>query len=82
MESRKYSDATIPAFFIAASKPFIVTPEKNLTGQVEFRVEGKDIDEAVKELYSNSFVGVLDYITALKRLRSSIFALKGGQGRG
>lgn len=82
MEKRVFSDPTIPAYFVAANKPFKVVPHKNLTGQVEFRVEGENIDSAVDELYSNADVGVLDFIKALKSLRSSIFALKGGQGRG
>ena len=79
MEKRVFSDVTIPAYFQAAKKPLKVIPHKNLSGQVEFRVEGTDIDGALEELYSNPSIGVLDFITALKGLRSSIFALKGGQ---
>ncbi len=82
MSRRTFSDPTIPSFFIAAGKPLKVTPLKNLSGQVEFRVEGEDIDGALQELYANASVGVLDYIKALKSLRSSIFALKGERGRG
>lgn len=79
MEKRVFSDPTIPSFFIAANKPFKVIPHKSLSGQVEFRVEGNNIDGALEELYGNATVGVLDFIKALKSLRSSIFALKGGQ---
>ncbi len=79
MEKRVFSDPTVPAFFQAAKKPVKVTPHKNLSGQVEFRVEGIGIDEALNELYANTSVGVLDYITALKGLRSSIFTLKGAR---
>ncbi len=79
MDERVFSDPTIPAFFQASSKPLKVIPQRNSNGQVEFLVEGKNIDEALNELYSNTPVGVLDYIKALKGLRSSIFALKGGQ---
>jgi hypothetical protein len=77
MEKRVFSDPTIPSFFIAANKPFKITPHKTLSGQVEFRVEGENIDGAIEELYANASIGVLDFINALKGLRSSIFNLKG-----
>lgn len=77
MEQRIFSDPVIPATFRATRKPFKITPQKNTdTGQIEFLVEGKDIDSALQELYSNVSVGVLDFIKELKSLRSSIFALK------
>jgi hypothetical protein len=79
MEKRIFSDPTIPAYFQASNKPFKVIPQRNDSGQVEFLVEGKNIDKALDELYSNTPVGVLDMIRCLKGLRSSIFALKGGQ---
>ena len=79
MEQRIFSDPSIPAFFQASNKPFKVIPQRNVSGQVEFSVEGKNIDKALDELYQNALVGVLDYIKALKGLRSSIFALKGGK---
>ncbi len=79
MEKRIFSDPTIPAYFQASNKPFKVIPQRNDNGQVEFLVEGKDIDKALNELYSNASVGVLDLIRCLKGLRSSIFALKGGR---
>lgn len=84
MEQRIFSDPSIPAAFEARAKftkkkPLTTTPQRNCTtGQVEFQVEGNDIDEALSEIYQNSPVGVLDYIKALKGLRSSIFALKAG----
>ncbi|MBI5740513.1 MAG: hypothetical protein HZA16_07305 [Nitrospirae bacterium] len=76
MEKRIFSDPTIPAFFEASKKPFKIIPEKSQNGQVVFIVEGEDIDKALSELYSNVSINVLDYIKALKGLRSSIFALK------
>ena len=78
-DKRIFSDPVIPAYFQAADKPFKVIPQKNDHGRVEFVVEGSeaDIDGALTELYGNSKVGVLDFIKALKSLRSSIFALKG-----
>jgi hypothetical protein len=79
MEKRIFSDPTIPAFFQASHKPFKVIPQRNNNGQVEFLVEGKDIDKALDELYANTPVGVLDLIRCLKGLRSSIFALKRGR---
>lgn len=79
MEQRIFSDPSIPAYFQASNKPFKVIPRRSLNGQVEFSVEGQGIDQALDELYSNSPVGALDYIKALKSLRSSIFALKGGR---
>ena len=77
MEQRTFSDPTIPSFFQASKKPFNVIPTRNLSGQVEFIVEGDNIDGALSELYANAPVGVLDFIRCLKGLRSSIFALKG-----
>ena len=79
MEKRIFSDPTIPAYFQASNKPLKVTPQRNKNGQVEFLVEGEDIDNALGELYQNTSIGVLDFIRNLKGLRSSIFALKGGQ---
>jgi hypothetical protein len=77
MEKRLFSDPSMPAFFQASNKPFKITPQRNSTdGQVEFLVEGENIDQALNELFGNVNVGVLDYIKALKALRSSIFALK------
>lgn len=82
MEKRIFSDPIIPAFFAASQKPFKITPRRNQGGQqmVEFLVEGSGIDEALNELYRNELVGALDFIKALKALRSSIFALKSGAG--
>lgn len=79
MEQRIFSDPSIPAFLQASNKPFNVIPQRNNSGQVEFLVEGADIDKALGELYSNAPIGVLDFIRCLKGLRSSIFALKGAR---
>ena len=79
MEKRIFSDPTIPAYFQASNKNFKIIPQRNQNGQVEFLVEGQDIDKALTDLYSNVQVGVLDFIKALKGLRSSIFALKGNR---
>lgn len=81
MEKRIFSDPAIPAFFEASFKPFKITPQRNQnSGQVEFLVEGSGIDEALTQLYANESIGALDFIKALKALRSSIFALKSGAG--
>lgn len=79
MEKRIFSDPSIPAYFQASYKPFKVIPQRNINGQVEFSVEGQEIDKALDELYSNTPVGALDFIRCLKGLRSAIFALKGGR---
>ena len=81
METRIFSDPTIPSYFVASNKPFKVIPQRNDNGQVEFAVEGQGIDKALDELFKNAPVGVLDYIKALKGFRSSIFALKSGGQR-
>ena len=78
MEKRIFTDTSIPAYFQASGKPFKVISQVNTkSGQVEFCVEGENIDLALNELYANVTIGVLDYIKAFKSLRSSIFALKG-----
>ena len=75
-----YQDPNPPAFFKAVNKPFQIIPQKDPdTGRVEFLVSGEGIDGALQELYTNAPVGVLDFIKELRSLRSSIFALKGGQ---
>lgn len=79
MDSRVFSDPTIPAFFQATLKKLKVIPKKDIDGKVVFLVEGDEIDRALDELYSNAPVGVLDFIRCLKGLRSSIFALKGSR---
>ncbi|MDA8325649.1 MAG: hypothetical protein M0033_05460 [Nitrospiraceae bacterium] len=67
MEKRVYSNPSIPAFFEASGKPFKISPQRNPeTGQVEFLVQGKDLDQALQELYSNPQIGILDYLKALK----------------
>ena len=78
MEARIFSDPVYPAGFAALHKKFTIKPQKNpISDRVEFLVEGEGIDSALQEIYDNEFVGILDYIKALKSLRSSIFALKG-----
>jgi len=77
IEKRVFSDPVVPAYFIAVSKPFKVIPQKNLSGLVDFRVEGIGIDEALNEFYSDTLVGISTYVRALKGLRSAIFSLKG-----
>lgn len=76
MEKKTFTDPTIPAAFVALKKSFQITPHRNLSGKVEFRIEGDGIDEALEEVYRNSSVGCLDFISALKNFRSSIFVLK------
>lgn len=83
MEKRNFSDPAILAGFEALKKDFIITSQKNPdTNMVDWLVEGDDIDGALQEIYSNSKVGVLDFIKSLKSFRSSIFALKGGKRDG
>ena len=83
LERRIYSDPAIPAFFEARGKPFKISPQRNPeTGQVEFLAEGKDLDQALQELYSNPQVGVLNFLRALKGYRAAIFALKSGGRNG
>lgn len=80
METRVYQSPEPPAYFQAAKKPFQIIPQRNPeSGRVEFLVIGDGVDLALSELYANASVGVLDFIKELKSLRSSIFALKGGQ---
>ncbi len=76
--TRVFTDPTLPAFMEASHKKVKITPQKNTSGQVEFVVEGlpEIIDQALTELYKNSPVGSLDFVKALKGLRSAIFALK------
>ncbi len=83
LERRIYSDPAIPAFFEASGKPFKISPQRNQeTGQVEFLVQGCNLDQALQELYSNPQVGVLDFLRALKGYRAAIFALKSGGRNG
>ena len=81
-ESRIYTAPELPAYYIAARKPFKVIPVKNTAGLVEFSVEGQNIDEAMNEFYADTLVGVSTYVRALKGLRSAIFALKGPKPAG
>lgn len=76
-EKHTFEDAVIVAFL--SLRNYKISPQKTDSGKVVFVVEGEKIDNALQELYGNASVGVLDFIKALKGLRSSIFALKGGQ---
>jgi hypothetical protein len=78
VETRTFSDPVIPAYFQASGKPFKITPRKNPEGQVEFIVEGEDIDKAIEGMYANPSIGLLDFVKALKTFRSCTFTLKGG----
>ena len=66
------------SFFVAflASRGHQYTPCKRDNGRVSFEVIG-DISRDVEAFYLNQQVGVLDYISILKSVRSSIFNLKG-----
>lgn len=77
IEKYTFEDASIVAFL--SLKNFKISPQKADNGKVIFLVEGTNINSALNELYGNAQIGALDYIKALKGLRSSIFALKGGQ---
>ena len=77
MEKAMLDDASVVAFL--SLRKFKITPQQKPDGKVGFLVEGTNINEALQELYGNARVGVLDYIKTFKALRSSIFALKGGQ---
>lgn len=77
MEKMVLDDASVVAFL--SLQQLKITPQIKPDGRVGFLVEGKNINEALQDLYSNAPVGVLDYIKTFKALRSSIFALKGGQ---
>lgn len=77
MEKMVLDDAAVVAFL--SLKKLKITPQTKPDGRVGFLVEGKNIKEALQELYANAPIGVLDYIKTFKALRSSIFALKGGQ---
>jgi hypothetical protein len=50
--------------------------KKGEDDRVGFRVYG-DIDEALSEFYDNTKVGVQDYVGCLKKVRGSLFLIKG-----
>lgn len=77
VEKQTFEDISIVSFL--SLKNFKITPQRIDSGKVIFIVEGKNINQALQDLYSNESVGVLDFIKTMKALRSSIFALKGGQ---
>ena len=49
---------------------FLKTPTK-----VAFKIKG-DIDSATENIQNNMPIGVLDFVSAVKRLRNQIFFLK------
>lgn len=77
MDKLLLDDTSVVAFLAVLN--FKITPQKKTDGKVGFLIEGAGIDRALEALYNNTTVGILDYIKAFKGLRSSIFALKGGQ---
>lgn len=77
MEKQTFEDASIVAFL--SLKNYKIIPHKADTGKVVFTVEGENINQGLQDLYGNENVGALDFIKAMKAIRSSIFALKGGQ---
>jgi hypothetical protein len=52
-----------------------ITPKRRPDGRIVFEITG-NIDSDLEELYANGKVGALDFLKALKTIRSSIFALK------
>lgn len=68
--------------FISAALSLLnckVIPRFNpTTNRVEFRIEG-DVREALKRIYQNESLGVMDMGQAVKRLRNSIFILRSMQ---
>ena len=58
-----------------------VTPFTKSNGRVAFRVRGA-ISEVLAELQGNPPVPILDYIQRFETVRSIIFTLKNGNGKG
>ena len=79
MDKQTFEDASVVSFL--ALNNFKVTPHRTPEGKVVFIVEGRNIGQALQELYQNAPVGALDFIKTMKAMRSSIFALKAGGGR-
>lgn len=50
--------------------------QKGLDGRIGFRVYG-DIDAALASYYDNNKIGIQDYVACLKKVRGSMFLLKG-----
>jgi hypothetical protein len=76
MEKQTFEDSSIASFL--SLKNFKVSPQRTPEGKVVFVVEGRNIGQALQELYQNAPVGALDFIKTMKAMRSSIFALKAG----
>lgn len=78
LQSRVFTDPTIPAGLLAVNQEFNVVPFIADDGKVHFQVEGRNIDETVNKLFTNIPVGFIDITKHLKSLRSSFYALRGG----
>lgn len=78
MEKKIFYEPSVPAYFEASGKDFKITPQKNsTTNQIEFLVEGENLDRALIEFYANPTIGILDFLRSLKSFRSCIFTLRG-----
>ena len=55
---------------------FRFNPFNKEGGRIGFRVFG-DIDGALADFYNNEKVGIQDYVACLKKVRGSMFLLKG-----
>ncbi len=75
VETHTFEDSAIVAF-LSLNQKLKIIPQKADNGKVVFLVEGSDINGALADLYRNKKVGALDFIKAIKTMRSSIFALK------
>lgn len=69
----EFEDATIVAFFVL--RGHTVVPMRNPNGRIIFEVEG-DIARDVEAFYTNQPVGIMDYVSTLKGIKSQIFTLK------
>jgi hypothetical protein len=55
---------------------FRFNPVNKGGGRIGFRVYG-DIDQALSNFYNNEKIGIQDYVGCLKKVRGSMFLLKG-----
>jgi len=69
----EFEDATIVASL--ALRGHTVTPMRNPNGRIIFEVEG-DIARDVESFYTNQHVGIMEYVSILKGIKSQIFTLK------
>jgi hypothetical protein len=75
VETHPFEDSSIVPF-LSLNQKLKIIPQKADSGKVVFLVEGPNINKALSALYNNEKVGALDFIKAMKAMRSSIFALK------